>query len=173
MATPSGPSVLYRALGAGANSSGSGAIFQGPPPLLMPGTGHPLASPPPLHLPCSDYVRVPLLILKSRSHWLCSVLSVAGPQCSLIPRMPTSIIKFAAVNGVSRQGKDIQLPGPLLILNETKKWSCQVRQLNLIKAFWKKPAFLYVLSGERTSRTLLVILKNPLMHWDAFSGSKV
>lgn len=142
-ATPTSTLVLYRGLGADANCRGSGAILQGPSPWSMPGTGHSLGSPPPLRLPGSDCVQVPLLILKGRSHSLCSVWRETGPQCSVIPRVPRGVKKFAAVNGVSGQGKDIQLPGPFRILNETKKWSFQGMTVKLNKrAFWKKPALL-------------------------------
>lgn len=173
MATPTSTSVLYRGRGADATCPGSGAALQGLSPWSMPGTGHPLGCPPPLHLPGSDCVHVPVLILKGRSYSLCSVWCETGPQCSVIPRMPRGVQKFAAVNGVSRQGRDIQLPGPLPVPNETKKWSFQAMTVKLNKrTFWKKPALLYVLSRERTSRTLLLTLKNPLMRWDAFCGSK-
>lgn len=98
-----------------------GTIFRSPPSQPMPGTCYSLDSPPAFRLLCFDHVHVPLLMLESRSHRLYSVLPALSAQRSLIPRMPTSIIKSAAVNGVSGQKRDIQPPGHLLILSETKK----------------------------------------------------
>lgn len=82
----------------------------------------------------------------------------------------SSVGELAAVNGTGGQERDIQLPDPLLVLNETKKGSSKVQELNLIKAFWKKPVFLYRLCRERASNVLGVMLTNPLRHLDAFGG---
>lgn len=54
-----------------------------------------------------------------------------------------------------------------------KEVKLQGATVKLNKGISKKPAFLFICFLERASRTLSVILKNPLIHLETFRGSKM